>query len=144
MTTERDQRGRGARQESTHPPFTSRVDDPVTKHQSTSTTYKISTAEFLNDVGVGVPAVRTYQADGEVRTKDRLLRLRGRSKWKGLSICHCLDAMQPLAMMWVECLSVDELKDESIYWRKVLGPVEDAVCRYEGSIHGRKYVSDSS
>ena len=137
MTTRRDQRGRRARRESTHPPFTSCVDDPVTKHQTTSTTYKISTAEFLNDVGVGVPTVRTYQADGEVRTKDRLLRLRGCSKWKGLSICHCLDAMQPLEIMWVECLPVDELKIELINWRKVLGPVEDAVCRYEGSIHCR-------
>lgn len=74
---------------STYTPFTPRVHNPVTQHQSACTTDEIPAAKFFNDIGARVTAVGANESHSKVRAESRLLslllRLRER-EW--LRVCH--------------------------------------------------------
>ena len=73
----------------TYTPFTPRVNDPVAQHKSTSPTDKISTAEFLYNIGVGISTVGTYESHCKIWPKSRLDSfLKRLSKGKRLGVRH--------------------------------------------------------
>jgi len=75
---------------STYPPFTPRIDNAITKNQTTRATHEIPAAKFLNNVWIWVPTVWTDEANREIRTVSslKLDRFVALGKRKRLRVCH--------------------------------------------------------
>lgn len=72
----------------THPPFAARVNDAITKDQSTSTTHEVSAAELFDDFRVWVSAVGTDESHCEIGAVESLLRFRRCGEGEGLGVSH--------------------------------------------------------
>lgn len=58
----------------TYTPFTSSINNPVAQYQSACPTHKVSTAELLNNIGIGISAVGADKTHSKIWTECLLQR----------------------------------------------------------------------
>lgn len=73
--------------------FPSRLNDPISKHQSTPSTHKITRPKLLDDLGLARGALGTLESDRQVGTDDlAIFKIRKKNNFsKGKEVERCRD-----------------------------------------------------